>query len=205
MTLAHDTMLQTYNREAKKFAEYFAGIEYRNDLIDRAFAACRAPRPKVLELGCGDGRDAVEILKHTTDYMGTDYAEAFIALARQRHPDHAAQFQVADMRSVFASRDTSYDIIFAFSSLLHLDIDEIKVVLRDSIKALNTGGLLVFDLKFADSYTKKIQRDQFGERVFYYYHPDEIVQLIASQAREIYREVEPFRSTTWSKQVFQKS
>src|SRR5580765_3199784 len=109
--------VNTYNQSAEKFVEYFAGIGSREEDINRAFELAGHPQnPSVLELGCGDGRDAKVILERTNRYRGTDISEAFISLARQNVPN--GRFEVADM--VDDTYSEELDIVFAFASLLHL-------------------------------------------------------------------------------------
>lgn len=94
MNLRQQTV-DTYNKSAKELAEYFRGIGPRTDDIDLAIRlAGNSENPKILEIGCGDGRDAKEIVKRTKNYTGFDISEELIKIARADVPD--ATFEVAD-------------------------------------------------------------------------------------------------------------
>ncbi len=79
--------VDTYNKSAKELAEYSHGIGTRKKYINRAFNLAGSPKnARVLEVGCGDGRDATEILKHTDNYLGFDIARKAVELAKQSLP-----------------------------------------------------------------------------------------------------------------------
>lgn len=167
-----DDLIKTYNQSAPALAEYFQGIGPRTEDIERAFEFVDKKNPKVLEIGCGNGRDGKEILNFTDDYLGMDISEGMIRLAKEISP--TAHFIVADVD--FFDFPENIDIIFAFASLLHLDKDAIEKVLAKAHKSLMDDGIFYISLK-EDLYHEKIKIDQFGERVFYFYEEKDIQEL----------------------------
>ena len=66
---------------------YCCGIGSRIDDIDNALSLAKMPTgAHVIELSCGDGRDAAEILKRVSDYIGIDPSVGLLNLARQSNP-----------------------------------------------------------------------------------------------------------------------
>jgi SAM-dependent methyltransferase len=166
--------VDTYNKSAKELAEYFRGIGSRDDDIDLAIKLAGNPKdPKVLEIGCGDGRDAKTIVTRTSNYVGFDISDELIKLARKHVPE--GKFEVAD--AVNYEYPDGLDVVYAFASLLHLNKDEVKDVLKKVHEALRPGGIFFISLKLADEYTEKVKEDQFGTRLFYFYNPEAIKQL----------------------------
>lgn len=149
-----------------------------------------------LELGCGDGRDAVEIANRVSLYRGLDYSKELINIARARNL-HNAIFEVADMRSLDFKQYGSPDVIFAFASLLHLDKKQIKQLFINSASILNDGGLWYVSLKYSEAYTSDIKKDAYGTRLFYLYHPDEIKELAGERFKEVYRDFQDIGETKW--------
>ena len=94
-------------------------------------------------------------------------------------------------------KPAEYDVIFAFASLLHLSREELGQVLPRYCMGLKEGGVMCMSYKSSPVYEKRLQRDQFGERVFYYYHPDEIMALLPEAMREIDRRLFQKGSTQW--------
>jgi len=181
--------LDTYNNSAKELAEYFKGIGSRKKDIDIAFRlASNQVNPDVLEIGCGDGRDAKEIVSKTEHYLGFDISMELINLAKEHVPD--AHFIVADANS-FDYGHEKYDIVFAFASLLHLDKNEIKTVFEKVYKSLKQNGLFYVTLRFSDEYEEVIEKNKFGERKFYYYNP-KIIKEIAGNGYKIEKKAGSF-------------
>lgn len=171
-----EATLNTYNSHAAEFvAKFNRTTGTRLDEIKRSFQLISKDHAKVLELGCGNGSEAREILKYTDDYIGTDISEEMIRLARKNLPD--ARFDVADMETY--EFPESLDIIFAFAVLLHVDKDIFKAILKKGYRALNPGGIFHITLK-KDAYHEKTVIDAFGERTFYFYEMDD-VRLLAAE------------------------
>ncbi|MFO0862942.1 MAG: class I SAM-dependent methyltransferase [Candidatus Saccharibacteria bacterium] len=192
--------LHTYNKSAKQLADKFAGIGSRKADVKRAFELRGKANPRVLELGCGDGRDAKEILKGTKNYAGIDYSSELIELARAKNPK--TKFEVRDMLTYdFGS---GLDIIFAFASLLHVDKTNVTTILEQAKKSLSTGGIFYISLK-KDSYQSKVQTDEFGTRIFYYYEPKDIEEIKPNTLKTVFLDHQTIGYTDWFTIALQKT
>jgi SAM-dependent methyltransferase len=166
--------IDTYNKSANELAEYYQSMGPRTQYIDTAFKLAGNPEAaRVVELGCGNGRDAEEIVKRARWYLGADVSEELIKLAREHVPD--AQFVAMD--AVQFHFPENIDIVYAFASLLHLDRNEVRTVLHNAHGALRTGGIFYISLKYAPEYTERVQEDKYGTRLFYFYDADTITGL----------------------------
>lgn len=166
--------IDTYNRSAKELAQYFRGIGPRDADIDKAFQQAGNPREaRVVEIGCGDGRDARSIARKAAWYLGFDVSEELIKIAQEYVPE--AKFLVADAANF--KFPPSIDIVFAFASLLHLDKEELKVVLKNVHQGLNSGGVFYVSVKYSPRYKKVIKNDQYGKRLFYLYNEKTLISL----------------------------
>lgn len=190
--LRQDT-IDTYNHSAKQLAEYFRGIGPRITYIETAFELAGNPtKAKVTEIGCGDGRDAREIVKRADWYEGFDISKEMIRLAKAHVPD--GQFRIAD--AAIYDFPPNLDIIFAFASLLHLNQGEVRAVLANAARSLKPGGIFYISLKYGPKYTEWIKEDEFGRRRFYNYNSEIIAKLagknykIAKTWREIHGNTE---------------
>lgn len=76
---------------------------------------------KCLEIGCGEGRDAVHLLNQGFDVLATDIAPAAIAYCRDHNPQFAAQFQVLDC--INGELDAGFDFIYAVAVIHMLVLD----------------------------------------------------------------------------------
>ncbi len=165
--------IETYNRSADALAGKFDSLGARIADIDETFALIPHVNPKVLEIGSGNGRDAQEILKRTSDYLGVDISSELVRLAQEKNP--GARFEVADISSFEFPKEV--DIVFAFASLIHLNQDELRSVFQKILNSLQTTGVARISMKYADQYTEVTNTDEFGTRTYYHYSDSEVIRL----------------------------
>ena len=185
--------IDTYNKSSVKLAEYFNGIGSKKE--DISLVSCFIPleNPNVLEIGCGDGREAAEIAEITDNYLGVDISEGMIDLARERFPGMI--FKVADLEGY--RFEELVDAVFSFATFLHLPKEEFAQALEVVHKGLNAGGVLYLTLKARDSYQEEIKEDDFGKRMFYYYTHDDVTELMGDMFEELYYDDQQIGSTDW--------
>lgn len=177
--------VMTYNKSAQAMADYFAGIGARDKDIDIAIKLAGEPKnPSILEIGCGDGRDAEQVVKRTKNYVGFDISKSMIEIAKQKVP--TAKFEVGDARTYKYPKNL--DVILAFASLLHLDKTEVKNLFRKVYRALRPGGIIFISLKYRPKYEKELKKDRFGNRLFYFYNPELVTELAGQGFEAVYKD-----------------
>ena len=77
---------------------------------------------KLLELGCGEGRDAFPLLNAGFDLLATDISPAAIVYSQNKQPVYAEHFQVLDC--VAGELDEKFDFIYAVAVVHMLVPDE---------------------------------------------------------------------------------
>lgn len=163
----------TYNRSASGLAGKFNGWGARVEDIETAFALVSGQDPNVLEIGCGNGRDAAEITRRTSRYLGLDISEGLLRIAREQVPD--GHFELADIEA-YALPD-GLDLVFAFASLIHVPRESLRGILARLLAALNPGGVVRISMKRADAYRELTKEDEFGNRTYYLYSAGDIRDL----------------------------
>lgn len=73
------TTIATYDNSAEELAEYFRSIGPRIQDLEKGLSLAGANKgtARVVEIGCGDGRDAREIIKRVDWYEGFDPPKAY--------------------------------------------------------------------------------------------------------------------------------
>lgn len=187
--------IQSYNEKAKEFSAKFQSLGPRTEDIERAITL-RAKDENflsVLELGVGDGRDAKEIVKRVSSYVGVEPSEGLLAIAIRDNP--GVQFvRNTAQQFVFPA---NVDIIFASASLLHINQADMRDVLQKSAESLTSGGIVYLSLKEANVYTPRLDIDQWGERQFYLYSVSDIVRLAGSAFEVVYESHQTQGETPW--------
>ena len=88
-------------------------VEARNALAK----ARRDARRRVVDLGCGAGRDFPAFEERNIDYLGVDASEGMLTVARERFPD--GSFEAQDLCALDLPA-RSFDGAFANASLQHV-------------------------------------------------------------------------------------
>ncbi|HXK49699.1 MAG TPA: class I SAM-dependent methyltransferase [Clostridiales bacterium] len=108
------------------------------DLVLKAAEFCKTDKPKVLELGCGDGQLAVMLAEKGFDVTGIDISPTAVEWAKER--TDKAKFIVGDVLDTGFKSD-SFDIIID-SYCLHCIIGEDRKKMLSEVKRLlKCGGL----------------------------------------------------------------
>lgn len=195
-----DKTIETYDASAKELAEYFRGIGSRIDDIELGLKLASATDARVMEIGCGDGRDAAEIVKRVAWYEGCDPSKGLLAIARHKLPE--ASFVEADALSY--EYPSNLDVIYAFASLLHVNRNDMPAVFAKAATALRTGGVFYISLKERATYTEEVKKDQYGERMFYLYTAPLIKELAGDAFRTVHEDHHRHGNTDWFTIAFKK-
>lgn len=190
----HEQNVKVYNDSAEEIAEYFRGIGPRIDDIERGLGlAGKKNGAKVIELGCGDGRDAAEIIPRAAWYEGIDPSAGLLRLARQKVP--SGSFVCSDALRYAYPQDL--DVIFAFASLLHISREDLPEVFKKARAALKAGGVFYMSLKEMPGYNEEVKEDQYGQRMFYYYTPALIEELAGGSFENVHEHHQTVGQTDW--------
>lgn len=131
------------------------------------------PGKKVLDIGCGAGRDAEELLKEGFDVTGIDASVGMLAVARTRAPQ--AQFQQMDFNALDFP-DESFDGFWAAASFLHVPKAEVGKPLLEAKRILKKEGVGFVALKERNGMSEgMIEEERYGgiARYFSFYGEDE--------------------------------
>jgi ubiquinone/menaquinone biosynthesis C-methylase UbiE len=191
--------IQTYNNQVAQFVDKFNSIGALVEDVKLAFSHIHVSNPNVLEIGCGNGRDAKEIVKYTKDYLGMDASEKLIDEARKKTP--STKFEVADFENF--EFPINLDIIFAFASLLHADKDNFKKILEQAYEALNVNGIFFISL-MNGNYHELTKNEVNDQRTFYYYTPAEVERLTTLPFKNIYTDYRNLKGKRWFVIILQK-
>ena len=215
MPVLTNETVRVYDEAAPTIARHMSTIGSRLPQIEHAFALAGNPvQPFVVEIGCGDGRDAVDITKLTSWYEGFDPSAGLIELARQRNIGTGARFVVKSALDFHWGTGGGIDVIFAFASLLHLDRSELKALFERVAPALSANGVIYMTLKEADQYEQRVYDDDFelpdgshviGHRVFYYYTQDEVLNLAKGVLEPVFVSNAAINGIPWLTMAFKRA
>jgi len=131
-------------------AEFFATGERDIATLMKHAAELGLPRERriALDFGCGVGRLTRPLASHFESVIGVDISEPMIAQARQWHDScRGCSFLLNTGGDLLSFENDSVDLIYTRYVLQHLPSgDLVQSYLREFIRILRPGGLLVFQL-----------------------------------------------------------
>ena len=191
-----EQVVDTYNKSARELAEYFAGIGARTNDIELGLELAGNPEaPRTYEIGCGDGRDAKEIIARSAFYQGMDISDGLIDIANESNP--GASFVVGDIEDPDFEMPNDLDVIYSFASLLHSPKEDVEKVLARCLDHLRVGGIFFISLKEMPDYTTNIKEDQYGTRRFYFYNAELIADMAGDGYEVVHQDRQTMGKTDW--------
>ena len=136
-----DVTIEYYNRNAARFLEDTAGVEFAE--IQNVFLNLLPEGALILDFGCGSGRDALEFLKRGYQVEATDGSEEMCRAAAE-----LTGLAVRQMLFQELDEKEKYDGICACSSILHLSKPELEDVLERMTAALKKNGIIYTSFKY---------------------------------------------------------
>ncbi len=138
-----DLTLQYYNDNASAFSEGTVDVAF-SELQER-FLSYLKPGTRILDLGCGSGRDSKAFLAKGFQVVAVDGSEELCRLASA----HIGQEVICATFQDYEP-DGLFDGIWACASLLHLKYDEIAPVIARMAAHLAPGGCFYASFKYGD-------------------------------------------------------
>lgn len=130
-----------YNQNAMNYCKSTINVSMQN-IYDK-FESYLQPGARILDLGCGSGRDSKYYLSKGYDVVSVDGAIEICHLAEQ----YIGKF----VRNItFDNLDYSneFDAIWASASLLHVEREQLLRVIGNVIRALKTDGIVYASWKY---------------------------------------------------------
>jgi SAM-dependent methyltransferase len=138
------------------------------------------PSGRVLDIGCGTGRDASLFQPNGYDYVGIDISSGMIAEARKLFPE--AEFKEMDL-SKLEFPNESFDGIWSFAAYLHLPKDEINKAIEEANRVLKLGGIGFISIK-KGSFEKYLGDDE-KKRYWSFWGKNQFAQILKDNGFEI--------------------
>ena len=163
----NDSNVEYYNKNADSFFEgsVAADMSYQRD----KFASLLPKNARVLDVGCGSGRDSKAFMDRGFDVISFDASEEMC----KRASAYIGR-EVLNMRFEEISFDNKFDGIWACASLLHVSKEKLPEILGKLRASLKDGGVMYASFKYGDGVKER------GERSFIDFNEKSIVPVMES-------------------------
>jgi 2-polyprenyl-3-methyl-5-hydroxy-6-metoxy-1,4-benzoquinol methylase len=155
-----DSTLSYYQTHADEYAQKTNAADLSS--IHQKFSANLLPGARILDLGCGGGRDLKAFVELGFCPVGIDASSALASIASQTSGASTKVQRIEDINYIH-----EFDGVWACASLLHIPHREIRSVLGKIRSALIAGGPLFISIQegsgeFVDEHGRK-----------YFYHTED--------------------------------
>ncbi len=176
--------IRSYDRVAKAYNRRNRTTHFWQREL-RAFQR-RLPGKHILEVGCGAGRDAVQLRKHGLDYLGVDASRGLLKIAKRFDPHGKyRQMDLYDLK--FPPR--SFDGIWTIATLLHVPKRRLPKVLRSLHRLLVPRGIMAVSIKEKRTIGETmIHQEKYGgvDRFFAFYTFTEFSKMLRNSGWKIH-------------------
>lgn len=168
------TVIDDYDDIAEEYAQEFFGDTSDEKYIDIFLQSLEGK--KVLDVGCGNGRDCKYIAEKGFEINGIDLSVGMLKIAKERIPE--GNFEVMDMTNM-TYPENSYDGIVSNCSLFHVPIEELPRTLANFKKILKPNGKLFLTLQEGNGESMIEEPYRPGVHIYMnYFSVDKILDLL---------------------------
>ena len=178
-----DKTIQTYDKIAENFSKsHFDPIFWKKEfgIFEKLVNG-----KKVIDIGCGTGRDAILFTSKNFDYLGTDASKGMLNVARKRVK--RGKFKLMSFYDLDFPENT-FDGFWAVASILHVPKNKVNDVLKGVRRIIKPGGIGFVSIKEKRALEEGIiKEDKFGgiERFFAFYTMDEFKGVLIKSGFEV--------------------
>ncbi|MFH1850136.1 MAG: methyltransferase domain-containing protein [archaeon] len=168
--------LDAYN----KFAEYYSNYTY--DKISQYHLTqlmSYLNGKKVLDAGCGSGRDVQYLTAEGLKVVGIDYSDQMISQAKKRFKK--GNFRVMDFEKM-EFPDASFNGIWCCASLIHIPKRNLPNVLKEFSRILSDDGILYVSVKDGEGERMIRYKKLNHEKALFVYFTQQEIENFLSHA-----------------------
>lgn len=133
--------LDYYNKNVANYCKQTASVDFTD--TQNQFLHLLPKKALILDFGCGSGRDSLAFLKQGYNVEAIDGSEEMCKIASQ-----ITGISVRKMLFQELNENEKYDGIWACSSILHLTIEELRLVMNKMSDSLKAGGIIYTSFKY---------------------------------------------------------
>ncbi|MBI2436350.1 MAG: class I SAM-dependent methyltransferase [Candidatus Magasanikbacteria bacterium] len=168
--------LKTINTYNKTVDAYIKNTDHLVQTTEMDyFVSQLEPGAKILDLGCGPGRDAKLFVAQGFSVVGVDLSKNMISTAKKRCP--RAQFKIMDMADL-KFKPKQFDGIWANASLLNIPKKDAIKALQGVYSVLKPGGIFYLSIKKGSGEGIELDSRYGLEKFYAYYHKNELLGIL---------------------------
>ncbi|WED42590.1 class I SAM-dependent methyltransferase [Legionella cardiaca] len=172
------------NKEITKQSYQATAVEFANNVADLApiasiekFIKLLPPKAKIIDIGCGSGRDAKIFSNMGADVLGIDFCSNLIDIAKKNAP--LSEFQVMDFETMNFPA-ASFDGAWSACSLGHSSKKILPDILKNIHLLLKENGYFYLALKkgSGESLDKDLRYEGDVKKFWAFFEEEELMNIL---------------------------
>lgn len=176
--------LAYYNTHADQLA---ARYEQVNSVAAFHFETTFAKAGRILDIGCGSGRDLALLARMGFEVFGVDPSAELINIAQQTHPELQGRLSVGGLPELAIPYGGNFDGILCYGVLMHLNQEALETSIQSLSACLKSHGRIIIAIPARKPGIDAQQRDAEG-RLFQLHRSQDLKGLFASNGFELLEE-----------------
>ena len=170
--------LEYYNQNAKQYYDQTIKGNFQENY--ERFQRQIPKNAYILDFGCGSGRDSKHFIEKGYQVKAIDGSSKMCELASKYLNQEVECLKFEELKDI-----NTYDAIWACSSILHVEKEELPEIICKMLKALKKNGIIYTSFKKGTGY-------QIKEGKYYHYLEKEEMENILSKIDNNVRIIEYF-------------
>lgn len=139
-----DPTLGFYDANAANMTSSYEAVDFTGSLAP--LVRSLPDHSRVLEIGCGSGRDAAYLEAMGHFVVGTDGSVEMIRQAESIHPTLAGRLRHHELPDRLPFDTPSFAAVMSWAVLMHLQLNDLPSVFKDLARVLLPHGLLAYSV-----------------------------------------------------------
>jgi 2-polyprenyl-3-methyl-5-hydroxy-6-metoxy-1,4-benzoquinol methylase len=170
-----------YNTHAPELA---ARYEQVSSIAVARFESTFTTGGKLLDIGCGSGRDLALLARMGFDVYGVDPSAEFIQLAQQTHPDLEGRLSNGGLPELGIPFGGNFDGVLCYGVLMHLNMEALIRSVKSLRACMKPHGRVIVAVPTKKPGISPEHRDEVG-RLFQLHRGEDLQSLFASNGFEL--------------------
>lgn len=194
LTKQEKITIKTYDDKARDWSNKHLDFGFWKDELEAFYKYL--PKGKIVEFGCGGGRDAKPLSDLGYEYLGTDVSKGFLKEAKKNNPNLKFIYKTL-YRLDF--KPNEFDGFWSSAVFLHIPKDRMNLVLQNIIKVIKPNGVGFISIKEGTGELLENDDVEGLTRLWSYYSLKEFGSLLKRNNLKILKKYRKKASekTTW--------
>jgi 2-polyprenyl-3-methyl-5-hydroxy-6-metoxy-1,4-benzoquinol methylase len=132
-----------YSQNAQQVADRYEAVV---SSLSEHFLEAFKPNSKLLDIGCGSGRDLAVLHKLGHECYGVDPTKEFVDIAQRVHPELSGRIALDSLPAMAPPFGGKFDGVLCSAVLMHIEIDQLLSAALSIKNCLKLGGRLLYSV-----------------------------------------------------------